>query len=316
MPGGFRAVVDAGNAHDKFGFGPFELSKTAPTFWLVLVTALLEHLRNWGTDQSYIQRYLTARTEKEAARSIWIAGMLYIPVAFVFWFLGTGLFAYYAAVPGRLPNGTPADGVFPYFITHEVLVGLSGLVIAAIFAASMDSNLNSMATLTLVDGYKRYVRPDVGNRESLIVLWAGTIFWGVATIGWSLFMTLKDSTTTLQFMLNMSGLLAGGLLGLFLLGLISKRATSATAAVAVSVGVAVIVWMTLSRINVGARAVWPQRWNAFQSPLHEMYAGVIGTAVILVLGIALSVGRPVRRPGADVSGGGPGDDLPLDLSRA
>jgi solute:Na+ symporter, SSS family len=165
----------------------------------------------------------------------------------------------------------------------------------------MDSNLNSMATLTLVDGYKRYFRANTGDRESLRVLWASTIFWGVASIGYGLFMTLKGSTTTLQFTANLSGLLAGGILGLFLLALLSsRRVTSGIAAIAVSIGVLVITWMTLSRIKIGDRAVWPAAWSAWRSPWHEMTAGIVGTGVILGVGIALSLLVPRRDQSLDM----------------
>ena len=295
MPGGAGEVFAAGAAHDKFGFGPYAWDLAAPMFWLVILTAILEHLRNWGIDQSYIQRYLTARSEREAARSIWLAGLLYMPVAFFFFFIGTALWAFYRALPDRLPAGTAPDSVFPHFISHELAPGLSGLVIAAIFAASMDSNLNSMATLTLVDGYKRYLRPGADDRESLRVLWVATIFWGVASIGYGLFMTLKGSATTLQFTANLSGLLAGGILGLFLLALLSKRrVTSGMAAIAVTAGVLVITWMTLSRIKIGTRAVWPEAWAAWRSPWHEMTAGIVGTAVILAIGFGLAALRSRR----------------------
>jgi SSS family solute:Na+ symporter len=296
MPGGAGEIVSAGAANGKFEFGPYAWNLAAPMFWLVILNAILEHLRNWGIDQSYIQRYLAARSERDAARSIWIAGLLYMPVALFFFFIGTALWAFYRALPDRLPSGTMPDSVFPYFISHELAPGLSGLVIAAIFAASMDSNLNSMATLTLVDGYKRYVKPNAGDRESLRVLWASTIFWGVASIGYGLFMTLKGSTTTLQFTANLSGLLAGGILGLFLLALMSKRrVTSGMAATAVTIGVFVITWMTLSRIKIGPRAVWPEAWAAWRSPWHEMTAGIVGTAVILAVGFGLAMLRPRRR---------------------
>jgi SSS family solute:Na+ symporter len=301
MPGGPGEIISAGTAHGKFGFGPYAWDLTVPMFWLVILNAILEHLRNWGIDQSYIQRYLAARSERDAARSIWIAGLLYMPVAFFFFFIGTALWAFYRALPARLPAGTAPDSVFPYFISHELAPGLSGLVIAAIFAASMDSNLNSMATLTLVDGYKRYFRPGAYDRESLRVLWASTVFWGVASIGYGLFMTLKGSTTTLQFTANLSGLLAGGILGLFLLALLSsRRVTSGIAAVSVSIGMLVITWMTLSRIKIGDRVVWPQAWSSWRSPWHEMTAGIVGTAVILGVGIALSILLPRRARSLDI----------------
>jgi len=288
MPGGWSEIMRISVANEKFSLAPYSLDLAIPTLWLVVLGALLEHLRNWGIDQSYIQRYISARSEKEAARSIWIAGLLYMPTAFVFWFIGTALFAYYSVMPARLPAGTPADAVFPHFIVFEVLPGLSGLVIAAIFAASMDSNLNSMATLSLLDGYKRYVKPQAGDRESLRVLWVATVFWGAMSIGWGLFLTLKGSTTTIQFTANIAGLLGGGVLGMFLLGLLGKRVTSWMAATSVGVGVLLISWVTISRLKIGDNAVWPAAWQAWRSPWHEMLAGPIGTVVIVALGLLLA----------------------------
>jgi len=292
MPGGLSEVIRIGTAHDKIGFGPYAMDLAVPTFWLVILSALIEHLRNWGIDQGYVQRYISAPTDKEAARSIWIAGLLYMPVAFFFWFIGTALFAYYTAAPGRLPAGIPADAVFPHFIAHELLPGLSGLVVAAIFAASMDSNLNSMATLTLVDGYKRYVNPDATEHESLRVLHGSTALWGAASIGYALIMTLKGATTTIEFSAKVAGLFAGGLLGLFLLGIAWRRVTNTIAIVATSIGVAVIIWMSLSRWPI-----WPERLAAFRSPLSDMAAGIVGTAVILATGLILAAVLPRRTTG-------------------
>ena len=296
MPGGLGEIMSVATAHDKFSMAPYTLDLAVPTFWLVIMGALLEHLRNWGIDQSYIQRYISARSEKEAARSIWIAGLLYIPTAFVFWFIGTALYSYYSVQPGLLPAGTPPDGVFPQFISFEIAPGLSGLVIAAIFAASMDSNLNSMATLTLLDGYKRYLRPDCSDRESLRVLWSSTVFWGLMSIGWGLFLTLKGATTTIQFTANIAGLVGGGVLGLFLLGLLGKRVTSWMAAVATTFGVLLITWMTVSRLKLGTTQVWPQGWEHLRSPWHEMLAGPIGTLAIILVGLLLGAvfGSPLQ----------------------
>src|SRR5690606_8130460 len=104
MPGGVGAIFGIATEHNKFSFSPYVWDLTAPTIWLVILTAVLDHLRNWGIDQSYIQRYMSARSERDAARSIWIAGLLYMPVAFFFWFIGTALFSFYQAAPARLPS--------------------------------------------------------------------------------------------------------------------------------------------------------------------------------------------------------------------
>lgn len=288
LPGGLGTVFATGAAYDKFGLGFEGTDLSVPTIYVIMTSAVLEHFRNWGMDQSYIQRYVSAKSERDAARSIWIAGLLYMPVACFFFFMGTALFAFYHAMPDRLPPGIPPDSVFPHFIGSELAPGLSGLVVAAIFAASMDSNLNSMATLTLVDGYKRYLRPRAADRESLIVLWAGTVFWGLASVAWALVLTLKGATTTLEFTAECGALLAGGTLGLFLLGLLSRRATSGIALVSVLAGVLVVTWMTLSRLNLSGITFWPDAWAPWRCPIHQMAGGIVTTAVILFVGFVLA----------------------------
>ncbi|NUQ69920.1 MAG: sodium/solute symporter [Chthonomonadales bacterium] len=301
MPGGLPNLVRVANEHGKFGFGPFDGSLVYQTFWLVVINAIIEHMRNWGVDQSYVQRYISARSEAETRKSIWIAGLLYMPVGFFFFFIGSALFAFYHAQPNLLPAAIDAakdpDAVFPYFITHQLPIGLSGLVIAGIFAASMDTNLNSMATLTLYDIYKRYVRPAAGDREALHVLHVGTLFWGVACIGFALLMTLKIGPT-IDFGWKVGGLLGGGILGLFLLGLLT-RAGSAAAAIGVITGVVIILWMTLSKMPI-----WPTALSRWVSPFHDLTIPVVGTvAVVLVGGLASMITRGDKRLHTDPPAG-------------
>ena len=292
MPGGLPNVIKVAAQHGKFSFGPYDASLMHQTFWLVVINALVEHMRNWGVDQSYIQRYISARSDAEAKKSIWIAGLMYMPVGFFFFFIGSALFAFYQVQPHLLPPTIDRlkdpDAVFPYFITHQLPVGLSGLVIAAIFAASMDTNLNSMATLTLCDIYKRYFRPNAGDRESLRVLHLATLFWGLTCIGFALIMTMKIGPT-IDFGWKVGGLLGGGMLGLFLLGL-ATRVRSGAAAVGVIVGVALILWMTLSKM-----AIWPAAWSRFVCPYHDLTIPVFGTIAVVVVGILLGPFMERRR---------------------
>lgn len=288
MPGGAPEVFRIAHENGKFGFGPYDASLLHQTFWLVVLNAIIEHMRNWGVDQSYVQRYISAKSDSEARKSIWIAGLMYMPVGFFFFFIGSALFAYYKVQPHLLPAtldvAKDPDAVFPYFITHQLPAGLSGLVIAAIFAASMDTNLNSMATLTLHDVYKRYFRPQAGDRESLRVLYAATLFWGIMCIGFALIMTLKIGPT-IDFGWKVGGLLGGGMLGLFLLGLLT-RAGNGAAVAGVVVGVLLILWMTLSKMPV-----WPKAWSGAVSPIHDLAIPVAGTLAVLIVG---SIGGAIR----------------------
>jgi SSS family solute:Na+ symporter len=107
----------------------------------------------------------------------------------------------------------------------------------------MDSNLNSMATLTLCDIYQRYLRPRATSRESMIVLYLSTFLWGVASVAVALYMIRVEKA--LDAWWDLAGIFSGGVLGLFLLGLISRRADNVAGATGTVIGVLVIVWMTL-----------------------------------------------------------------------
>lgn len=279
VPGGAAEIVATGWKQGKFSLGSLAPNPTASTFWVVLIYGLVINLGNFGIDQSYVQRYVTAPDNREAAKSIWLTALLYTPVAALFFLIGTGLSVFYSAKPELLAGITKADAVFPHFIATQLPMGMGGLVVAAIFAASMDSNLNSMATLTLNDLYRRYLRPGAGERESMRVLHWSTLLWGAAGTGIGLLMTRFN--TALDAWWKLAGIFSGGMLGLFLLGLASRRATSRAAGIGTAIGVAVILWLTFS-----PKAPWLPWWA--RNPLHDFMTIVLGTLAILVVGWGLS----------------------------
>ena len=286
----FRIAVGAES--NKFSLGSFGPSLVEPTFWVVLVYGLVMNLQNFGIDQSYVQRYATARSDREARKSVWLGALLYVPISAMFFFIGTALFAFYTAQPELLPASVDAvgkpDSVFPHFIVAELPPGLAGLLVAAIFAAAMstvDSSLNSSATLILRDLYRRYVRPAAGERESMRVLHLTTLVWGALGTGIGLVLAVSDIPSALDAWWKLSGIFSGGMLGLFLLGLIGRRAGNAAAATGVVVGVSVITWMTLSLFPTH----WPEALRPLRSPLHSFLITVVGTLTILLVGVLVGL---------------------------
>jgi SSS family solute:Na+ symporter len=277
-PGGFSEIVRSGLAEGKFSLGSFGDSLAEPTFWVVFAFGLVNNVSNFATDQSYVQRYITARDDREAKKSVWLTALLYVPTAAIFFFIGTGLFVFYQHFPGLLGPVEKPDEVFPIFISSQLPAGLAGLVIAAIFAASMDSNLNSMATLTYCDLYQRFWRPLASEREAIIVLRVATVAWGVICTGVGLWFI--QAKNVLDVWWDLAGIFSGGILGLFLLGFISRRVTSGVAAIAVVAGEAAIVWATFSPTRF-----WPEGWGALRNPLNNLLTIVLGTLVILVVGL-------------------------------
>lgn len=154
LPGGMTQVLHEGSMIHKFSLGDMSFDLKNSSFWCVLIYGLFINLQNYGIDQNYIQRYMTSASEREAKKSAVSGSLLYIPVSLLFVFIGTALFVYYKEYPHLLPEGLLIDQVFPYFIAHQLPIGLKGFLMASIFAAGMSTistSINSLATVILTD---------------------------------------------------------------------------------------------------------------------------------------------------------------------
>lgn len=283
-PAGVGRIFEIAAENNKFNLGSFGASLSEPTFWVVLMYGLAINLQNFGIDQAFVQRYITARSTEDAQTSVWMGAIAYIPISLTLFFIGTALYVFYTTQPDLLPPDISGDSVFPYFIVSELPVGLTGIIIAAVFAAAMstvDSSLNSSATLILQDIYKRYFRPDASEKESMAVLYGATFLWG--TIGTGMALLMIGAKSALDVWWEYASVFSGGMLGLFLLGLVS-RARNPAAVTGVICGVVLILWMSMSKS-------WSGDFAAFSSPFHSFLAIVFGTLTILLVGILVSKGR-------------------------
>ena len=275
MPDGIAHAAGRIWSEGKLSLGSFSLSDWASeTFWVTFIYAVFINLQNLGIDQSYTQRYISAKDSRDAVKSVCFGSFLYLPVTFSFVAIGTLLWAYYTGAPGALPDEIAAvkDSVFPYFIVHSLPVGLTGLIVAAIVAAAMStisSTLNSGATVIMEDWFRRCVSKDATEVACLAVLRLSTLFLGSASIAIAFAVIGVESALSTWWMLQ--SVLSGGMLGLFLLGCISKRVTASQAAIATVLGVATVAWVVF-----------------FQKSFHGNLSIVFGTVVLFVSGIFLS----------------------------
>jgi len=284
MPEGPGQVFEIAAAHNKFSLGSFGLSLKDSTFWVVLIYGLFINLQNYGIDQNYVQRYMTTSTEKEAKLSALLGSLLYVPVSLLFFYIGTALFAYYTAQPDLLPAELKVPGagdkVFPHFIVNGLPSGITGLLIASIFAAGMSTvstSLNSTATLVLTDYYKRYFNKTANEKSSMKVLYSSSLIFGIMGIGIALLLVGVESV--LDAWWGLASIFSGGMLGLFLLGYLSKTVRNIDAILGVIIGAVVIIWMSLS-------PVYFTKGNllAFKSPFHSNLTIVFGTLIIFFVG--------------------------------
>ena len=310
MDGGVSKIIEIGKAADKFSLGSFKPDFVSSSFWVVLLYGFFINLNNFGMDQNYIQRYHTASTSKAASNSIWLCVWLYIPASLLFFIIGSCLFAYYEVNPDlvasikhqvaveRSPSGASGaevlkvqnllqpsdygDKIMPHFMVTKIPAGLVGLIVSAILSAAMStisSGMNASATVFSIDIYKRYINPDITERQNLSLLHVATVGFGL--LGMIAGIAMIGVKSILDVWWQLSGIFAAGMLGLFLLGIISRKTKNHEAIIATIIGILVIVWMTLS-------SLLPSGYEAFRNPLHQNMIIVVGTLTIFLVGIVLT----------------------------
>lgn len=284
MPEGPQQFWDIAVAENKFSLGSFGSSLTESTFWVCLIYGIFINLQNYGIDQNYVQRYLTAKDEKSAKFSALFGGYLFIPVSAVFFLIGTGLYTFYKVQPDLLPAGVDGDFVFPYFIVHQLPTGLTGLLIASIFAAGMSTiatSITSSATVLLTDYYQRFFKKGATDGQSVRMIYLSNVAVGV--IGIFVAIAFLQVESALDAWWALSSIFSGGMLGLFLLGYLSKKARNMDAIVGTICGVVVVMWMSLSPIFFTDGFL-----SEFRSPFHANLTIVFGTIVIFLVGFLMT----------------------------
>lgn len=272
-------IQNAVDAH-KFSWGDTSFSLNSRTIWVMIIYGLTENIRNLVADQNYTQKYSSVPDERKAKKSVWIAMLIYLPLTAIFLYIGTSLFAFYSGPDHVLGEAvTKGDQVFPYFIAHELPVGIKGLIIAAILAASMstiDSALNCSATVLFVDYYKKYFKPDVSEKGSVNFLRLTTVVWGVLGIAFALLMI--NAASALDIWWQIAGIFGGGILGLFLLGIFNVKISKTQGMISVGFSILIIVWGSFLR-DLPANLKW------MESSIDPIIIGAIGTTGMVALAL-------------------------------
>jgi SSS family solute:Na+ symporter len=226
--GGFTGIVETAWTNSKFNVFDLTLSLKEPTVWVMLLGGFFVNLTTYGTDHTMVQRYLVTPSEKKAQKSIWIGALLTIPSTLIFFFLGTALFVFYKTNPTTLQSDfITNDAIFPWYIVTQLPPGISGLLISAIFAAAMSSlssSMNAGASSFSNDIYDRFGFGKKGT-DLKIARWV-TFCIGALGIIFAFFMASYEIKSLWDEFNKILGLIFGSLGGVFLLGLLTKRANS------------------------------------------------------------------------------------------
>jgi SSS family solute:Na+ symporter len=281
VPGGWPAIAAHAEAAHKFEWLSFSWDLTLPfTFWAGLIGGTFLTMASHGTDQLLVQRLLTCKNQRDSQKALITSGFIVLFQFALFLTIGVMLYAYYQHAP--LPPLTSNDEIFPVFIVHSLPRGISGLVIAAVFAAAMSNlsgSLNSLASTTVLDFYKPLAGSGVTDAQLLRLSRWCTAAWGVVLIAIAVVARGWGSVFTAG--LSIASLVYGPMLGAFLLGVLTKRANQpgVMAGIGVSLGGMLLV-----------KAYTPLAWTWYV---------LIGTAICVTVGYTVSLRVPAggRRAG-------------------
>jgi SSS family solute:Na+ symporter len=246
----WQTAVEAG----RVGFGPFDWDFVNLTFWVMAINGVFYAIQKYGTDQTIVQRYLTAKSDRDAVKASLIGVLLTVPVWALFMFIGTGLFSFYELSSTPLPEGIKPDAVFPHFILSELPVGVTGLIISALTAAaisSLDSDINCLSAVAVEDYYGRFKKNATEKQKLVFGKWM-VVASGLGALIVASIYVLMDGKGVLGIIFTLYAIFSGGIAGMFLLGLFSKRANKKGLYVGIAASVTFTAWAVLTSSKVGS----------------------------------------------------------------
>jgi SSS family solute:Na+ symporter len=283
----------------KFELVDFTFDWNKVSVYTLVCFGLILYLTRYATDQTVVQRYLLAPSQKQASRSIWVSVVFLSIVWVIFMFIGVLLWVYYDIQPELLPESVrqKPDQVFAYFIGHQLPVGVTGLVLAGVFAAAMStlsSDLNSLASVLADDFYQKLAKASTDtskllfSRLSVIVAGVGAIFLAIA---------LRRAESMVETFFVFSAIIGGGIVGVFFLGLLTRRCSRKGLYIGLVIGVTFIAWATLTKKMDASTLTWLPRFQ-----LHIYWLGLLGNLVVFLVGyVASLILSPGYRADADLT---------------
>ena len=301
MPGGAGAAFDLAASKNKFSLGSFDFDLTANgNFWVMLIYGAFWYLQKYAADQTLVQRYLIAKTDRDALKGVALGAFLCVPAWTAFMLVGTLLWAYYQLSGELFPaqlldaNGKViADRVFPYFLTTKIPAGLAGIFMAALMSAAMStmsSDLNCLSAVGVEDYYRK-LRPQATDRQRLFIGKLIVAISGVLAVTIGAYIARKgDSALSLYY--AATAIVSAGLAGMFLLAFLSRRANRQGLWCGLIAALIFTAWATLTggkyrQLDLG--------WNY---TLPDVMIGVIAHVIVLTVGWLASFAFPA--PGKEI----------------
>jgi SSS family transporter len=319
VPGGWAAIHQVAGAAGKFHMLNFAMNLTTTyTFWAGVLGGTFLTMASHGTDQLMVQRMLAAKNLKESRLALLSSGVVIFVQFALFLLIGVGLFVFYGMHPGELAEigGGNGNKIFPGFIVHEMPVGVAGLLVAAILAAAMSNlsaALNSLSSTTVVDFYMGW-RPGAEERERVMVSRASTVMWALVLFAVAVYAVHAGGKgNVVEIGLSIASVAYGCLLGVFLLGTLTKYATQGGAIVGMvtGLGVNLALWQFPGKVLPHVAWTWYVLIGALvtfavglgaSAVLRGKKVGKAAVAAAVVMALVLSATGTAQSPGHSLKG--------------
>lgn len=311
LPGGIGQIIEVGAENNKFGIYDFLSSSDAvmspvpfwgsvheKTIWLFLLVGLGNWMMEYSANQNVVQRYAASASIKQARIAMWVCTCFSVPTWAMFMFLGTAFYVYYQAFPDpvalEMLDGTrKSEEVLPYFVTKQLPMGLTGLVIAAVLSAAMSSlssSISAVSAVSLVDVYKRHIAKDKSDAHYVLVAKSVGGLMAVVMIVGATVLYAAQSKTLLDVATVLTALTSGGLLGLYLLGFFTRVGDDRSIIMAIIFTAGYTLYMAIAGILVGMGKIS----DSFLLN-HNYYTGLFGHLIMFIIGYGVGCLWPGKR---------------------
>lgn len=293
IKGGVPEAIKVATENNRAGFGPYDINFTQLTLIVMIINGAFYAVQKYGTDQTVVQRYLTAKTDKAAIKASFLGISLTVPIWTIFMFIGTALFVFYKQNP--LPEGTNASAVFPHFIMTQLPTGVIGFIVAALISAaicSLSADLNSLAAVGIQDYYKK-LRPNKTDGQYLKTSKLFVVLSGLISIAIGALYLVTGNEGVLGVIFTIYAIFSGGIVGIFMLGLFSARANRQGVNIGIIACILFTAWAFLTSTPVGLKN--PRLLldlGNFNFTHHKLMLGVYSHIVVIVVGYAASLFFP------------------------
>ncbi|MCB9500844.1 MAG: sodium:solute symporter [Deferribacteres bacterium] len=294
LPGGLGQIFSVAFADGKFGLSELQNGQLVPSPWglsfqektvsMMLLLGLVNWLTEYSSNQNVVQRYAASKSIKEARKAMWIGVSTSLPIWTFYMFLGTSMYVLFKVFPtiesAEVLSGVrKAEQIFPFFIMNYLPPGITGLVIAAALAAAMsslDSSINAIATVSVTDFYRRYFAPNREDRHYLKAAWSIAGAAAAFMIGGAIILSKTDSRTMQDTATILVSLLGGGLLGMYLLGFLTRKGDARSVWFGIVFTMAFTGWTILAKNNMVPEML--------QAPFDLYYTGIFGNLIMFLVG--------------------------------